>query len=290
MILKSYSAGLCSTWHFWRPGRCLFDCGEGVASLLRHEIYAVENIFITHGHFDHYAGLPMFIAFKLSSKGDNDKPLNIYYPKGTKGVEQMRDMIRSNLGKRLDEWLKWVAIDDNTVITLNGKKFWAESYQTKHLRYGLSLGYHIVEARTKLKPEYLDLSGSELRAIPDSEKLYKVRYKVLSYTGDSEVLDPSVYKNTVVLVHECTFIDKNDMTKGGHSAIEDVVDLAGKIDGLKGLVLFHFSPRYNWNKVDNTVAKKTAVLAGSGVTVRHVPPNSRVHVMDDVFPGALKKS
>lgn len=75
-ILRSY-AGV-SSFFFFYPGRTLFDCGPGITAIMGQNIFAVENIFISHTHFDHIGGLREFVIAREKFKGDNDKPLDIY--------------------------------------------------------------------------------------------------------------------------------------------------------------------------------------------------------------------
>src|SRR5210317_1992004 len=91
MVLKCYSKALYSSWYFYAPDRLMFDCGEGAASRLSQEIFAVEKIFLSHGHVDHIAGLLPFVCLRQSTKGDNEKPLQIYYPKGDRSVLTMKE-------------------------------------------------------------------------------------------------------------------------------------------------------------------------------------------------------
>jgi ribonuclease Z len=67
MIIKAYSKGLYSNWYFYAPDRVLFDCGEGAALNLRAGIFAIEKIFLSHGHIDHIAGLPLLVSLRQST-------------------------------------------------------------------------------------------------------------------------------------------------------------------------------------------------------------------------------
>lgn len=65
----------------------LIDTGEGVVRQLAKAGYIasqVDNVFITHLHFDHTAGLASFMAFDWTNR--RMKPVGIYGPPGTSGM------------------------------------------------------------------------------------------------------------------------------------------------------------------------------------------------------------
>ncbi|MCJ8329130.1 MAG: MBL fold metallo-hydrolase, partial [Lentisphaeria bacterium] len=86
MIIKNFSKALYSSWHYYAPDRILFDCGEGAALHLKQEIFAVQKIVLSHGHIDHISGLLSFLCLRQSTKGDTEKPLDIYYPEGDRSI------------------------------------------------------------------------------------------------------------------------------------------------------------------------------------------------------------
>ena len=54
------AAGL-ETTSFLIDGDILLDSGTGVAGLTMEELLQVKDIFITHSHLDHIAGLPLIV-------------------------------------------------------------------------------------------------------------------------------------------------------------------------------------------------------------------------------------
>ena len=56
LLTDVFSKAIYSTWIFSKPLRTLFDAGEGLVSALRNRAFAIERVFITHGHYDHIGG------------------------------------------------------------------------------------------------------------------------------------------------------------------------------------------------------------------------------------------
>lgn len=66
------------------PERFLIDCGEGTQRQLlysRAGMADLDTILLTHGHADHYLGLPGLL--KTYAARDRARPLDIYGPPGT---------------------------------------------------------------------------------------------------------------------------------------------------------------------------------------------------------------
>ena len=59
----------------------MFDAGEGVATTLGKKVFAIQHLFLSHGHEDHIAGIANLVNVRNIAPGDKDKPLNIYYPR-----------------------------------------------------------------------------------------------------------------------------------------------------------------------------------------------------------------
>ena len=65
----------------------MFDCGEGASSSLLRcsvDILSISNIFISHTHPDHVAGLPLFIQMMYLK--NRAEPLTIYLPSEFRNV------------------------------------------------------------------------------------------------------------------------------------------------------------------------------------------------------------
>ena len=159
--LVGYSLAKYSTWFFYRPDRILFDCGEGVSTTLGNRIYGIERIVLSHGHGDHVAGIPGFLYSRASSMGDTEKPLDIYYPEGDRHIEKLRRYVESIL-PRPPYRLTWLPIGPEESIELSTPDRKLLSFQTHHIPRRCTLGYSIVEERTRLSPDYSNMPQADL--------------------------------------------------------------------------------------------------------------------------------
>ncbi len=241
LILKAYSKALYASWFYYAPDRILLDCGEGASLYLRQEIFAVEKIFISHGHIDHIAGILTFLCLRQGTKGDNEKPLTIYYPDGDRSMTIMRETARKMLGNYLKFELNWEPVNPGDRIPLKKGRF-MEVFQADH-HVDNPLVFVVTEERKHLKPELRGTPGPELAKLSAEEKYAYANAKVLAYSGDSMPIDPDVYRKAGILIHECTFLNENDRKYRVHSSVQEVFDLARDAE-VERLILAHISPRY----------------------------------------------
>jgi mRNA degradation ribonuclease J1/J2 len=65
---------------------------------LRGKEKNVRGVIITHGHYDHIGGLGGMIYTRAAARGDKEKPLTIYYPKGWATIADFRTWISKAAG------------------------------------------------------------------------------------------------------------------------------------------------------------------------------------------------
>ncbi|MDF2439515.1 MAG: ribonuclease, partial [Abditibacteriota bacterium] len=179
-LLFGHSKALYSSWVFYKPDHLLIDCGEGAATALGNGSYGIEKVLLTHGHIDHISGLPSLLWSRAAGMGDNEKPLEIFYPRDDIFVADLQAYLERTTA-RLPFDLTWTPIDTTTEIalghsqsTLNGEtssrhKRRVQTFATRHIRDRLTLGYKIVETRRRLKSEWAHLTQQELRVKAQSK-------------------------------------------------------------------------------------------------------------------------
>jgi ribonuclease Z len=243
--LSGYSLAKYSTWIYYTPDNILFDCGEGVSIAMRNRVYAVDKIFLSHSHGDHISGIVGFLWSRASSMGDQKKPLTIYHPKGDRNIVKLQQYIQSSLGEPPYP-LEWKVLEAGEKVKLHETRT-LETFETDHHASSLTLGYKVLEHRTRLKKKYRDLSPQELKEYIKSHGKEGLTENydctLLCYSGDSMPLNSETAKDAQVLLHDATFLSEKDREEKTHATIREAIQVAVK-SKVSLLGLFHFSARY----------------------------------------------
>lgn len=238
----------------------LFDCGEGTQRQLIRSIGLadLEHVFITHFHADHVLGLPgMFKTFSLRGR---DLPLNVYGPRGLKGL--MSDL--EPLYGRLPYQLRIHELEAGEQVEF--VDYDVTPFMVDH--QGVAVGYAVVE---HARPGRFDLATAERLGVapgPDFSTLQqggsvvsadgstvsadqvlgeaRLGRKVV-YSGDTapcEALKIAAFQADL-LVHESSFGDEESerAAETRHSTARQAAQLARDAD-VKLLCLNHVSARY----------------------------------------------
>ncbi|MBI4615508.1 MAG: MBL fold metallo-hydrolase [Planctomycetes bacterium] len=271
--LEGFSLAKYSTWFFYGPDHVLLDCGEGVSTTLTNRIYAIERILLSHGHGDHVAGIPGFLYSRASSMGDTAKPLAIYYPRGDSNIDRLRKYIAQILPNPPYP-LSWIGTGPGERIELPVPNRHVRTFPTVHLQRGASLGYAVVESRSRLKKEFAALSQKEIVAVvreKGRDYLTETYEKnLLVYSGDSMPLPPALAEEAEVLLHEATFLDPGERDLEIHSTVVEALRVAIEAR-VSSLVLFHLSTRYGKKDVKDAIQSAVAA-AGTKLPVYYTFP------------------
>lgn len=219
--------------------------------------------FISHTHLDHIAALPVYVARRRMMKMD---PPTIYLPEHA--VELVQHVLRAF--QRLDRGrlpCELIAVRPGDEFELS-RELVVSVGATRHTVP--SVGYVVWERRKKLKVEYQNMTGDQIRDVRLSgvEVSEERRFPLLAYTGDTapEGLDanPAMY-DAKVLITEMSFVApghrKEKIHKHGHMHLDDFVERRGRFQN-ELIIAAHFSTRYHDKQVLHYVRKSLPDLLG----------------------------
>jgi ribonuclease Z len=251
LTIEGYSRAAVQTYWRFPELKLGFDLGAQPWSFM-----GTETWFVTHGHLDHIAALPVYVARRRMMKMT---PPVIYMPGET--IEPMQEILRQFI--RLDRGrlpceLKPVAPGDEIELS---REIIVSAVATRHTVP--SLGFIVWDRRRKLKPEYQNLSGDEIRDIrlTGKEVSAEVRHPLIAYLGDSAPagldLNPAMYE-AKVLICELTFVApdhrKDKIHKFGHMHLDDIVERRDRFKN-ELVIAAHLSTRYHAKTVRALVSK-----------------------------------
>jgi ribonuclease Z len=268
--LTAFSKGLYSNWFYHKPTRTLFDCGEGFATSFGNFSYGIERVCLSHGHGDHVLGLPSLIGCRNSGRGDKEKPLEIYFPNDNYSVIELQKFIMAR-NKHLNYDVKWIPMLPYQQIEIN-KKTYIESFNMEHQRNFTTLGYNVIERRSRLLPKY---RGQDIAALIRSginkdsvNEIYL--QKVLSYCLDAWKFNPENIQGSELAIMDCTFLSGKERDDTTHFTLEESIKLCENT-GVKAMLAAHFSGRYHHHQITEACADIIPTLK-SGLTLDWILP------------------
>jgi ribonuclease BN (tRNA processing enzyme) len=194
--------------------RHLFDAPPTALYSLKQmglDLAAIETVFISHFHADHFFGLP-FLLLEYAYLTDRTSPLTIVGPPELE--ERLKQLVA--LGGYSGLWekshaidVRYVEVEDGTTGTVNGVNF--EAIEVDHAGPGLRcFGFRARrEGRT------------------------------LAYTGDTRYCEQLVQlaEGAEVLVSDCTYASGRGLPE--HMSFEEVRELQARIAPTTQFVLTH---------------------------------------------------
>jgi ribonuclease Z len=252
LTIEGYSRAAVQS--YWRVPelRLAFDIGAHPWDFM-----GIPTLAISHAHLDHIASLAVYVARRRMMKME---PPTVYLPaEAVKNVEMLlRVFSRLDRG-RLPCQLIGVTAGDEVELS---RELVMSVHRTTHTI--ASVGYIVWERRKKLKPEFLSLSGPEIRDLKTSgvEITSEMRLPLVGYTGDTSPAgldnNPDFYRSQI-LITEMTFVApghrKEKIHKHGHMHLDDFVSRTELFKN-ELVVAGHFSVRYNAKQIQRWVHKR----------------------------------
>ncbi|REK17921.1 MAG: metal-dependent hydrolase [Planctomycetota bacterium] len=251
LTIEGYSRAAVQT--YWRVPELKigFDLGGQPWSFM-----GTATWFISHGHLDHIAALPVYIARRRMMKME---PPKIYMPAIT--IEPVQKILR--MFTRLDRGrmpCELIPVEPGDEIELSREHVVTVSATTHTVP---SLGFVVWERRRKLKAEYQKLTGPQIRdlRLGGTEVTEERRVARFAYLGDSspQGLDncPAMYE-AHVLVMEVTFVApshrKDKIHKFGHIHLDDLKERRERFNN-ELIIASHFSTRYGGKRIRDLTAR-----------------------------------
>ncbi len=240
----------------------LFDCGEGT----QRQIFSaglnfmrINEIFISHWHADHYAGL--LGLMETMNLEQRTKTLTIFGPEATKFVETLVEL--GYASKRFEIVPVDVPYEGSEITKLlETDEFYIASIPVKHAIP--AVGYAFIE-KNRVK---IDKEKAKKLGLPEKGPIFKKLKekgstifqgkkvmlndiskvesgKRVVYSGDTMATDNivKISRDADLLIHDSTFFTQDLEKDYRHTTVDEVLEIA-KEANVKQLILTHISRRY----------------------------------------------
>ena len=257
--ITAYSTALFSTWVFVEPYGVMFDCGDGASSALLQKSRKVKHLFVSHADRDHLAGLFQFN--QLNGRED----LTIYYPKDSGSFPAMQAFTA-----KFDPHIsgtRWKPISPGDDVQLNNNRS-VRAIENRHVTNDesliKSLSFVLESTRKKLRAKYSEMAGPEIAKLKsqlaEEEMFEELRDKELVYSGDTPVESDGRYSDARILIHEATFLRREELRASGpdrncHSSLDAVMEMVAD-SNIENLILGHFSSRYSDDEINMAIERE----------------------------------
>ncbi len=240
----------------------LFDCGEGT----QRQIFSsglnfmrINDIFISHWHADHFAGLMGLI--QTMNLEQRKKPLCVYGPEAENFMPKLLDIgyfVQGFEVRGVD-----VNFERHEISTLlETSEFMIQSIPVKHAIPAVSFAF-VEKDRIKI-----DKAKAKKVGLPEKGPIFKKlkekgsvefkgkkisiedvalieKGKKVVYSGDTMACKTieEISQNADLLIHDSTFFAEDNEKHYRHATVEDVLKIA-KNANVKQVILTHISRRY----------------------------------------------
>jgi ribonuclease Z len=245
-----------------------FDIGRAP-----REVVGMDNVFLTHGHMDHAAGIAYYFAQRMFV---DNSPGSLYLPAAL--AEPARRLLRV-----------WADIDGheppaNIHVATPGqdillrRDLLVRPFKVNHpcRRHDRSvvdgLGYVAIEVRRKLKDEFRGLTGPQIVELKERgvEVTRRIELPLVAYCGDTapgEFLELDYVRNARILLLECTFVEPEHEERaraGYHVHVRGLVEWLPRLNNGR-ILLTHLSRRTALSEARSVLHRELGAEAGERV-------------------------
>ena len=275
LSLAMHSSPRFSTWLWFNDWKVLVDAGDGASQHLGYKLRKIDTVLLTHAHRDHIGGLLQVI----NQRGEAG-PFALAHPAHGRSWNQIETFaLKFNPGSSHNAL--WRPLEEGDWLETGVEGRLVQCFRTRHFSDDApqnaprSLGFHLIWRKNKVKPEYKNLSQSELdevrMEIGREGITAPVDEKIVTVSGDGQPLGVETVAGAQLLVHEATFLraDDYDAEEAGedvghvHSTIYDALKLAQDA-GVENVVLYHISTRYTDQEIREATREVAAGLGYKG--------------------------
>lgn len=224
-----------------------FDVGRAP-----REVVGTDHIFLTHGHMDHAAGVAYYFAQRWFV---DNQPGNLY----------VSEALRDPIARLLRVWSEIDGLEAPAnlhtikpgVDVVLRRDLIVRPFEVNHstarsrTRGGAgAFGFAAIEVRQKLKDEFQGLTGPQLVDAKrrGEEITRRVELPLVTFCGDTgpgAFFDLDYVKDAMVLLLECTFLDRDHVDRaraGGHIHLSDLRAIVPRLNNER-ILLTHLSRR-----------------------------------------------
>jgi ribonuclease Z len=220
------------------------------------EIIAVPNVFITHAHLDHAAGIPFYAGQRRLQRLEAGR---VWLPK--EAADDLRQLM--TIHERMEGTDYHIEIigmspgDLARVDRVHAVRAHAATHRVP------ARAWEFLELRHHLKPEFAGLDGAALaRLRREGTAVHdETEYPILFYTGDTDrgILEQNqaIFRAEVLMI-ECSFLGDQHQDRAAmyrHIHFDDIAAFADRFEN-QLVVLTHFSRRYSRQEIRDTVRRR----------------------------------